>query len=142
MGKLLVFVVLLVSGGLFVGESTQPIYRLRTNMPVDFMYVPDSWPAEKRAAEEKIARAYWDCAINTIQWRYGYNYRLPQEPPSDFIITSHDLKDAADDPEVRARYWNALQRLWYVPDNWTKSYQWDTGWITAWLDSIRRLHPD
>jgi hypothetical protein len=137
MQKLIIFVVLLVAAGLFAMQSVSPIYRLRPVMPPEFVDAPSSWPAEKRAAEEKLARAYWDCAVNEIQWRYGYGYRLPQDPPSDFVITS--LGEASADPVIRARYWLMLQRVWYVPDNWTKSYRWDTRWFTDWVESFRKL---
>ena len=137
MQKLIIFVVLLVAAGLFAMQSVSPIYRLRPVMPPEFVDAPNSWPAEKRAEEERLARAYWDCAVNVIQWRYGYGYRLPQDPPSDFTITS--LGEASADPVIRARYWLMLQRVWYVPDNWTKSYRWDTRWVTDWVDSLRKL---
>jgi hypothetical protein len=137
MQKLITFVVLSVAAGLFAYQSFIPIYRLRPVMPPEFMDAPSSWPPEKRAAEESLARAYWDCAVNVIQWRYGYGYRLPQDPPSDFIISS--LGEAPADPVIRARYWLMLQRVWYVPDNWTKSYRWDTRWLTDWVESLRNL---
>ena len=137
--KLMMLVVLLVAVGLFAEASFSPIYRLRATMPPEFIDAPSSWPAEKRATEERIARAYWDCAVNEIQWRYGYGYRLPQDPPSDFIVTSLNLGEASGDPVIRARYWLMLQRVWYVPDNWTKSYHWDARWLTDWADSVRRL---
>jgi hypothetical protein len=137
MQKLITFVVLSVAAGLFAYQSLSPIYRLRPVMPPEFMDAPSSWPPEKRAAEESLARAYWDCAVNVIQWRYGYGYRLPQDPPSDFIISS--LGEAPADPVIRARYWLMLQRVWYVPDNWTKSYRWDTRWLTDWVESLRNL---
>jgi len=138
MRKLMMFVVL-IAVGLFAEASYSPIYRLRATMPTEFIDASSSWPVEKRAAEERIARAYWDCAVNQIQWRYGYGYRLPQEPPSDFTATSANSGETSADPGTRARYWLMLQRVWYVPDNWTKSYQWDTRWMTDWVDSIRRL---
>ena len=128
MQKLIIFVGLLVAAGFFIMQSLSPIYRLRPVMPADFVDAPSSSTAEKRAAEQSLARAYWDCAVNQIQWRYGYGYRLPQDPPSDFIITS--LGESSADPLIRARYWLMLQRVWYVPDNWTKSYRWDTRWLT------------
>jgi hypothetical protein len=137
MRKPMIFVVLLV-GGFFAEASFSPIYRLRATMPPEFVDAPSSWPADKRAAEQRIAQAYWNCAVNQIQWRYGYGYRLPQDPPSDFVVTSLNLEDASADPLIRARYWLMLQKTWYVPDNWTKDYHWDTRWLTDWVDSVLR----
>lgn len=138
MQKPIIFLVLLVLVGLFAEASFRPIYRLRATMPMEFLDARSSSPAEKRAAEERIARAYWDCAVNVIQWKYGYGYRLPQDPPSDFIVTSQDLEEASKDSATRAHYWLMLQRVWYVPDNWTKNYQWDKRWLSDWVDSVRR----
>ena len=139
MGKLLTSIIVLLAVGLFVAASYSPIYRLRTIMPPQFVDAPSSWPAEKQASEAKIAKAYWDCAASQVQWRYGYGYRLPQNPPDDFSVASQNLGATSDDPATRARYWQKLQKAWYVPDNWTKSYQWDTRWSTDWVDTMKRL---
>ena len=55
MQKLIIFVVLLVAAGLFAMQSVSPIYRLRPVMPPEFVDAPSSWPAEKRAEEERLA---------------------------------------------------------------------------------------
>ena len=138
MQKLLAVVVLILVG-LIAEASFSPIYRLRANMPPEFVDAPATSSPEKRAAEEKIARAYWDCAVGQVQWRYGYGYRLPHDPPNDFIVASEDLGPMADDAVTRVRYWSKVQNAWYVPDNWTKTYHWDTRWTTDWLDTMKRL---
>jgi hypothetical protein len=138
MGKLFAFVILLGAVGLIVESSFNPVYRLRPTMPPGFVSASSSWPPEKRAEEARIGQAYWDCAVNQIQWRYGYGYRLPQDPPRDFVVTP-DLGADSGDSATRTRYWLKLQRVWYVPDNWNKSYQWDPRWVTDWMDSLRRL---
>ena len=139
MGKLLTSVAVLFAAGLFIAASFNPIYRLRTIMPPQFVDASSSWPAAKQASEAKIARAYWECAVSQVQWRYGYGYRLPQNPPDDFRVDSQTSGTASDDAATRARYWQKLQKAWYVPDNWTKSYQWDTRWTSDWVDTLKRL---
>ena len=142
MQKILTLIVLLAAAGLFASESFSPVYRLCATMPPGFVDAPASLSAEKRSAEEKLAGDYWNCAVDEIQWRYGYGYRLPQDPPSDFNVASVDpaANSAlnADAKAARARYWLRLQRAWYVPDNWTKSYQWDVRWMSGWIDNIKR----
>ena len=125
-----------LAAGLFAYASIRPTFRLRTEMPPEFADAPSSGPAQKRASEERIARAYWDCVVTQIQWNYGYAYHLPQEPPPEFILIGRqDLGTAATDPATRARYWRKLQGVWYLPSTWTKGYEWDLYWLTNWVRS-------
>ena len=77
--------------------------------------------------EEKIARAYWECVVNQVQWKYAYGYRLPASPPAEFTI------NGVADSDSRARYWRRLQQVWYLPTSWKKDYEWDTSWATQWF---------
>ena len=55
--------------------SFQPKFRLRTEMPVEFFDASRLAPA-KRVSEERIAKAYWKCAVSEVQWKYGYDERV------------------------------------------------------------------
>src|SRR3954470_8208053 len=46
-------------------------FRLRPEMPVEFLDGKPMAPKE-RAFEERVARAYWNCAVEQVQWKYGY----------------------------------------------------------------------
>ena len=100
-------------------------FRLRSEMPVEF-FDNSRVPAEKRAAAEKIAKAYWKCAVTQIQWRYGYAHRLPDEPPADFFVTTAEAGSAANDSAMRARYWQKLREVWGVSAVWHEQYEWNT----------------
>ena len=53
--------------GLLVLASFRSTYRLKEQMPKDFMEDGGKWSEAKRAQEEKLARAYWQCALNSRQ---------------------------------------------------------------------------
>jgi hypothetical protein len=124
-----------LAAGILVYASIRPTFRLRAEMPRQFIDEYGSLPAQGRASEEKIARAYWTCVVTEIQWKYVYGYRLPQDPPPEFTA------NAAADPATRARYWRKLQEVWYQPSTWTKGYEWDFNWLTDWVRSASQwLH--
>jgi hypothetical protein len=123
----------------------QPKFRLRSDMPTEFLDESSTMPAKKRAAEEKIAQAYWRCAVNQIQWTFGYGHRLPESPPVEFTVDIPEFGAAASDAATRDRYWRRLQRVWYLPSAWEKSYGWDLNAMTSslksagqWLESQTR----
>jgi hypothetical protein len=105
--------------------SLRSEFRLRPRMPVEF-FDASQVAADRRVAEEKIARAYWKCAVTQVQWKYGYAHRLPEEPPDEFAITSEEAGVAARDSAVRARYWQRLRGVWGVSAVWHKEYEWNT----------------
>lgn len=111
--------------GLLGYATLQPQYRLREDPPIEFLRVARSMPSEKRALEEKVARAYWKCAVTEIQWQYGYAHRLPQSAPVEFAIAREELGAAAFDADARARYWDKLQEVWYMRTVWNKEYGWN-----------------
>ena len=118
------FVVLVIIG--LLGYATlQPQYRLREDPPLEFLREAHSMSLQKRAMEDKIARAYWKCAVTEIQWQYGYAHRLPQFAPAEFAIAREEFGAAASDADVRARYWNKLQEVWYMRTVWNKEYGWN-----------------
>ena len=104
--------------------SIRSEYRLRSEMPAEF-FDGSKASASKRAAEEKIAKAYWNCAVNQVQWKYGYAHRLPEEPPPEFAVTIEQAGNAAKDPVLRARYWQRLRDVWGISTVWHKQYEWN-----------------
>ncbi len=115
------FVVVLVVG--FIGfVALRPQYRLRADAPPEFLRYAESQSPQRRAGEEKIARAFWKCAVTDIQWRYGYGYGLPPSPPPEFAIARAEFGPAGADAAVRARYWENLQEVWYMRRVWNKEY--------------------
>jgi len=129
-----VIVAILMGIAALAYASFQATFHLRVEMPQDFVEDSRSLPAQNRAQEEKLARAYWQCA-RSIQWRYGYGHRLPDDPPPEFLVTAQDVGTAASDIGGRARYWRQLQRMWYLPDNWEKTYTFDLPSLTRSLQS-------
>ena len=121
--------------GIVAYASFQPTFRLKQEMPAAFADESSSWPAQKRVQEEKIARAYWQCALSNVQWKYGYGQRLPDDPPPEFLVTAKDIGTAASDPGSRLRCWHNLQRVWYLPNIWEKRYGWDLNSMSASLQA-------
>ena len=95
-------------------------YRLREKMPKEF-FDPASVPSKTRAAEQALARAYWECAVKQIQWKYGYARRLPEEVPVDFVIMGQ--ASGANDSVIRERYWRKLRSTWTVSSVWEEKYE-------------------
>ena len=125
-------VIVLLSAGLFFYASIKQTFRLRGEVPTQFIDTTSS--SEDQPGAVKTARAYWDCAVVHIQWKYGYGYPLPAEPPPEFTLTKGDYDSVASDPVTRARYWHKLQVVWPIPSTWRKTYAWDFNWITDWIE--------
>jgi len=102
--------------------SLRTEFRLKSDMPVLF-FDPSHLPPAKRAAEETIARAYWNCAVNEIQWRYAYGSRLPEEPPREFVISVQQAGAAARDDAMRHLAWQSLRQVWNDSDVWNTHYE-------------------
>lgn len=107
---------------------TRPVMRLRSDPPAGFFEVRRDWDAKRRAAEEQLARAYWETALNSVQWRYSYGTSLPDNPPPEFKLEEKSWQGGVSEPAAatRARYWRQLRRVWVSPQTWEKSYEWDT----------------
>jgi hypothetical protein len=136
----IVFVVICIAAY----ASIRSEFRLRHDMPVEF-FDASRIPVGKRASEEKIARAYWNCAVTQVQWKYGYAHRLPEEPPDDFSLTPETARSAATDSALRERYWQKLRVLWGVSTMWEKHYEWNNDTLKnsmqsggAWLERLGR----
>jgi hypothetical protein len=126
-------VLLLIGAVAFI--LLQPGYRLKVDPPPEFLREAHLAPVQRRSAEEKIARAYWKCAVTDLQWRYGYGHRLPSSPPEEFAISSQEFGPVAGDSEARNRYWKKLQQVWYVPGVWRKEYDGNLRPVRGWLQA-------
>jgi hypothetical protein len=114
---IVVFVLCVVAYGSFRTD-----YRLRERMPTEF-FNTSQVPAKVRDSEEKIARAYWACAVSQIQWKYGYAHRLPSDPPEEFVVTAEAVGPVAKDPVLRSRYWQRLRAIWDASGIWERKYE-------------------
>ena len=124
--------VVFVAVGLFLYASYQPRFRLRPDVPPDFVDTPVNGSWQRPSAEEKIARAYWTCLVEDIQWEYGYGHTLPIDPPPDFTAMEGSGM-TSEDAANRIRYWHRAQPVWYLPTTWKKDYEWDFNWTTDWI---------
>jgi len=97
-------------------------FRLDSTMPPEF-FDAKRVAIEKRGAEEKIARAYWNCAVTQLQWKYGYAHRLPEQPPQEFTLNEAEWGPIAHDKAARARYWNQLRLVWDVSSVWQTKWE-------------------
>src|SRR5438093_7442337 len=123
---------LVLAGGIFTFESNKETFRLKPEMPREF--VDFSGASMQRAGEERIARAYWDCAMLRIQWKFAHGQHLPEEPPREFAVALPDSVGTTLDASSRIRYWRKLQSVWYMPTVWHKTYEWDFNWIMDWIE--------
>lgn len=115
--------------GIAAYAAFQPRLRLRAEMPAEFSERANAPP--KRAMEQKLAAAYWKCAVAEIQWKYGYAHRLPDDPPAEFAVTAAEAGPAANDQGERIRYWQKLRQVWVLPSAWKEDYGLD-------LNSMKR----
>jgi hypothetical protein len=136
---ILALVLLVIAYAAFRSE-----FRLQSDMPVEF-FDGSRVPRAQRAAEEKIAKAYWKCAVTQVQWKYGYAHRLPDEPPDEFQVTTEEAGAAAHDSAVRARYWQKLRDVWSISGVWSEQYEWNTVVLRQslqsagqWLERVMR----
>lgn len=121
-------VLILVSIASFRSE-----FRLRPEMPAVF-FDGKHLASAKRNSEEKIARAYWNCAVERVQWKYGYAYRLPDDPPDEFAVSPMLVGAVANDASVRRYYWQKLRATWSISSVWNN--QWEFSFV-AFRQSLR-----
>ncbi len=120
----IVIIVALVIAAIAYGASRTE-YRLQPEMPTEFFGGSNLTP-KKRIEEQKIAAAYWESAVQQVQWKYGYASRLPNDPPADFSISASEFGAVARDEAVRHRYWLQLRTTWNVSNAWKTQYQWSS----------------
>ena len=118
--------------------STRPTYQLQEEPPPEFLRAQSDWPPKRRAAEEQLARAYWKCAVNAIEWRYAYGENLPNDPPPEFTSgeTSPGGLRSEDAATARGRYWQRLRRVWILPHVWRTNYSLSFAWVARLLTSF------
>jgi hypothetical protein len=105
--------------------SVRSEFRLQPDMPVEF-FDGSRVPRARRASEEKIAKAYWTCAVKQVQWKYGYAQRLPDEPPPEFSVSASEIGPVASDEAIRRFYWQRLRATWNVSSVWKTQYDWNS----------------
>ena len=127
----------LIAMALAAYASIRSEYRLRSAMPIEFFDAAHV-TAGKQAGDEKVAKAYWNCAVTEVQWKYGYAHRLPDEPPEEFSVTAEQAGSAANDSVLRERYWQKLRNVWGVSTVWHKQYEWNTDTLRNSLQSAGR----
>ena len=98
-----------------------PTVRLKAEPPSDFVVLR----ASDKAPNARIAKEYWDVAVDVIQWKYPRTSNLPEQAPADFRPIG-DTGTAARSEE-RAAYWQKLREDWLKADNWSTSYSVDFG---------------
>jgi hypothetical protein len=124
--------------GLFLYASYRPQFRLREQMPPEFVADTPSSHDQKQGAEQRIAQEYWDCAVKEIQWRYTYGSLLPQDPPPEYTITTAGGDPGTGDRDTRIRYWKRLRLVWTLPSAWEKTYTWTLDWLPGWAKTPSR----
>ena len=123
------FVIIIVLALIFVHSSLRSQNRLAIDPPAEFSAAPADWSAQRKVAEQKLARAYWDLAVNIVQWRYTYANALPASPPPEFQLKAASSLSSATVPDgSRDFYWQRLRQVW--PYAWRQSYVWDTRWVS------------
>ncbi len=97
-------------GILLIERSAQPVVRLRSEPPAEFVQVRPEWDAARRAAEEELARVYWQQAVEHLQWRFSAMAPLPEQPPAEFTVAAmgHGRATAEASSASRGRYWRRL----------------------------------
>ena len=96
-------------------------FRLRSAMPRAFFDAKRVAP-EKRGSEERVARAYWNCAVTQVQWKYGYAHRLPDQPVEEFRLSVGEVGPIAQDEVARRYYWHQLRMSWDVTSVWETTW--------------------
>jgi hypothetical protein len=118
-----IIVILVLAALAYASFSSE--FRLKADMPTEF-FDPSEVPPSKRALEEIVAKAYWDCAVRQVQWKYGYASRLPDDPSPEFGLSSTEVGPIAKDEAVRRHYWHQLRATWYLESAWTNEYLWSS----------------
>jgi hypothetical protein len=116
----------------------RPVMRLKAQPPSDFVETNKQWDAARQSAEERAAQAYWQLAINLVQWRFVFGSELPGQPPEEFKLAEKDFRSnsIATAPATRIHYWNKLRTVWTQPQAWSETYVWNTDWLREFLSKF------
>ena len=88
---------LLLLVGLIGFLSYRPVMRLKAELPPGFAEVRKEWNAERRAAEEGTARAYWQLALNVVQSQHAYGTKLPENPFPEFKLDEREFPEGSSE---------------------------------------------
>ncbi len=116
----------------------RPVMRLKPEPPEGFVETGKEWDAKRQSAEARAARAYWQVAINIVQWKHAFGTELPDAPIAEFKLDERDFPRGGIEaaPVTRARYWNKLRAVWPLPQTWRRTYVWNPSWLTELLTSL------
>ena len=123
----------------------RPVMRLKPQPPAGFAETKTEWDATRQAAEDRAAQAYWQLAINLVQWRFPFGTELPPDPMPEFRLDEKDFprSSIAAAPSTRARFWNKLRMTWPQSQAWGETYVWNTDWLresmSSAMDAISRF---
>jgi hypothetical protein len=111
--------------------SHRPVMRLKSELPPGFMEVRKDWDAERRAAEERTARAYWQLALNVVQSQHAYGTKLPENPFPEFKLDEREFPEGSSEasPATRAKYWKRVREAWPLPQAWQQHHEWSLAWF-------------
>jgi hypothetical protein len=129
--KHLGWALLLLLVGVIGFLSHRPVMRLKAELPPGFAEVRKEWNAERRAAEERTARAYWQLALNVVQTQHAYGTKLPENPFPEFKLDERDIPEGSPEasPATRAKYWKRLREAWPLPQAWQQHHEWTLAWF-------------
>ncbi len=129
--------IVLIAAGLFVFLSIRSSLELQSTLPPDFVQLDPKWDARRRQSEQRLALAYWQCAVRTVQRRIPFGTELPGDPPAYFKIDPKDFSGPeADSRTARLRYWKKIQEVWPRPSLWRRNYTWDMSWIPRLISRL------
>jgi hypothetical protein len=133
-------VVLAIALGLFAYFSYRPVVRLRPEPPKGFVDTHKGWDSKRQAAEERVARAYWEVTVEKVQLKYSFGTALPDNPPPEFSIEDKDFPGGGFEKSsaTRARYWQKVRGVWVLPQTWERSYRWSLMWFYDGLASFQQ----
>lgn len=124
-------VVFVIVAGLFAYLSYRPVRRLRPDPPKGYIEMRREWDSKRRAAEERVARAYWKAAMEKVQPKYPFGAALPDSPPPEFTIEDKGFPSGGFEtaPATRSRYWKETREAWVLRETWEESYRWSLVWF-------------
>ncbi len=120
--------------------STRSAMRLRADPPAEFLAARQGSGAKLRPTEERLARAYWECASRYVQPKYPFRTKLPVESPVEFQIKGTKFPAGLEADLAKNRYWQKLREVWVLPEAWEESSESDTDWIHSVLGSTDWIH--
>ncbi len=113
----------------FVYFSTDSSLILQAEPPRQFIdWTPQVKPQED-SAHPCLARAYWQQAVQVVQWKYTFGVPLPNDPPSEFHIDPANFGCSSPaDPHTEMKYWQKLRQVWLAPKVWRRTFRWHAAW--------------